>query len=224
MNEFDIEGLAGGPFGTNAYLVTDGATRKCAIVDPGYEADRVWLPILEARGLTLEKILCTHGHIDHVTGVAPLLRVRPGTPVLIHAEDEFLLAGGNAQSAAFLGLPPYEPARPTDYLVEGAPVGVGRTEFQVFHVPGHCPGHVALYHHPHLISGDVIFAGSIGRTDLPGGNYPLLAASIVEKLLSLGNDVIVYPGHGPMTTLGEERRSNPFILEMLRERRRREGP
>ena len=215
MSGFEIEGIGGGPFGTNAYLITDVATRRCAVIDPGYDADKVWAPVIEEKGLTLESIILTHGHIDHVCGVAALARAFPDIPILIHEEDADKLTGDNALSTSMLGLPPYEPARPTGYLQEGTPVMVGETSFEVFHVPGHCAGHVVLFADKKLIGGDVIFAGSIGRTDLPGGSYHVLANSIVEKILPLGDDVTIYPGHGPVTTIGQERLTNPFILEMI---------
>lgn len=215
MSGFEVEPITGGPFQTNAYLVVDRATNKCAIVDPGWGAERIFPAIIEQNHLELESIICTHGHIDHVSGVAALRKVYPEIPVLIHERDEELLGQGNVASGRFLGLP-YDPAEATGHLEEGKPIKVGESTFDVFFVPGHCPGHVALFADKKLISGDVIFAGSIGRTDLPGGNYRELADSIVEKLLPLGDDVVVYPGHGPTTTLGEEKRTNPFILQMLR--------
>lgn len=213
MSGFDIECITSGPFEENSYLIAD-ATGKCAIVDPGWGAEEAWPPVLERRGLKLESILCTHGHIDHVSGVAALLRVFPGTPVLIHSLDERLLGAGNIGTGKFFGLP-YEPAAPTGYLEEGKPVSVGGTRFDVLFVPGHCPGHVAFLNGDTLISGDVIFAGSIGRTDLPGCSYHELANSITEKILPLSDDVVIYPGHGPTTTVGRERRINPFVLEMV---------
>lgn len=215
MSEFEIKGIAGGPFATNAYLIADPVTRRAAIVDPGYDADRVWGGILAEKGLTLESILCTHGHIDHVCGVAAMHRAYPAAAVMIHKIDESMMKGGNVMAAQMLGLPPYESASATEYLEEGKPVFVGGIRFEVLFVPGHCPGHVALLHGDKLFSGDVLFAGSIGRTDLPGGDYALLADSIVNKLLPLGDDIIVFTGHGPLTTIGQERETNPFVLEML---------
>lgn len=217
MSGFDIQGISGGPFGTNAYIIIDEATRRCAVVDPGYDADKVWGKVIADKDLTLESIICTHGHIDHTCGVACLARAYPGVPVLIHKEDAAALTGGNDSSASFLNLPPFEPCEPTGFLEEGKPVSVGETSFEIYDVPGHCPGHVMLLNGKKLISGDVIFAGSIGRTDLPGGSYPTLAHSIVEKVMTLDDDVVIYPGHGPVTTVGQERRTNPFVLEMLAE-------
>jgi glyoxylase-like metal-dependent hydrolase (beta-lactamase superfamily II) len=221
MSDFDIDCITGGPFQTNAYLITDRATRHCAVVDPGYDADKVWGAAIKERGLTLEKIICTHGHIDHTCGVAALSRAFPQVPIYIHEIDAAALAGGNAASAQFLGLPPYEGVEPTHFLKEGEPISVGETSFEVLFVPGHCPGHIVLFKDQTLIGGDVVFAGSIGRTDLPGGNYAELADSILTKVMPLGDDVVVYSGHGPPTTIGREKLTNPFITEMIADAARR---
>ena len=215
MPSFTIDSISGGPFETNAYIIVDPATRRAAVVDPGYDADSVWGRVLADNNLTLESILVTHGHIDHVCGVGAMHRAFPDVPILIHKNDERMMAEANVAVAKMFGLPPYEPAHPTGYIEEGKPVKVGSVSFDVLFVPGHCPGHVAFLAEKQLVSGDVLFAGSIGRTDLPGGDYDVLARSIVEKLLPLGDDVTVYPGHGPISTIGRERRSNPFVLEML---------
>jgi hydroxyacylglutathione hydrolase len=222
MSDFRIQGICDGPFATNAYLVTDRATSRCALVDPGWNADRLWGPILREQGLELESILLTHGHIDHTSGVACMHEAFPDVPILIHRIDEPQLAGNiNVSVARGYGFPPFVPVDPTGYLEEGVAVRVGDSVFDVLFVPGHSPGHVAFLSGKHLISGDVLFAGSIGRTDLPGGSFAVLSDSIVEKILPLGDDVIVYPGHGPVTTIGEERRSNPFVLQMVAEARAR---
>ncbi len=216
MNSFTIQGICGGPFATNAYLITDTGTRRCALVDPGWGADQEWAPILEKEGLTLESILLTHGHIDHTSGVACMHKAFPEVPILIHKADEIQLSGDlNVMVARNYGFPSFEPVDATGYLEEGTPVSVGDSTFDVMFVPGHSPGHVAFLADKHLIGGDVLFAGSIGRTDLPGGSFATLADSIVEKFMTLDDDVIVYPGHGPVTTIGEERRSNPFVRQML---------
>lgn len=215
MPEIRIECITGGPFETNAYMVADMAARVCAIVDPGYAADHDWGLVMRENGLELQSIILTHGHIDHTCGVACMAAAFPGVPIYIHQEDAPMLTGGNIRVAEMFGLPPFEPVQPTHFLEEGVPIRIGGATFQVLHVPGHSPGHVALYCGEALISGDVLFMGSIGRTDLPGGNFQVLAHSIVKKLLPLGDQMTVYPGHGPITTIGNERRSNPFVLQML---------
>lgn len=215
MPNMQIECICGGPFETNAYLVADTQTRRCAIVDPGYGADHDWGIVMRENGLELESILLTHGHIDHTTGVACLARAHPGIPIYIHPDDASMLTADNVRVAQMLGLPPFETAEPTHLLADGVPVRVGGLEFQVIHVPGHTPGHVAFLRGDTLISGDVLFLGSIGRTDLPGGNFKTLAHSIVKRLLPLGDKVQVLPGHGPVTTIGHERESNPFVEQML---------
>ncbi len=215
LNGFKIECVTGGPFATNAYLIGDEATRKCAVVDPGYYADEEWGQIICNENWTLDKIICTHGHIDHTCGVASLARAFPDVPVFIHRNDAPLLEGGNGQVAQFLGLPDFEPFKPTDFLEEGTPVSIGKSQFDVLFVPGHCPGHVALLNGRTLFGGDVVFLGSIGRTDLPGGDYQLLADSIAQKIMTLPDETVIYPGHGPITTVGAERLTNPYIVQMI---------
>lgn len=209
MSSFDIACIAGGPFMTNAYLVADAATRRCAVVDPGYRADEQWGQVVRDNGLELESILLTHGHIDHCTGVAALLRAYPGTPVLIHEKDAPMTTIGNVAAARMFGLP-YEPFEATGFLEEGKPARVGETEFAVIHAPGHSPGSVLFHNGDTLISGDLIIMGSIGRTDLPGGDYPTLMRSIREKIFAFPDETKLYPGHGSASTVGRERRDNPY--------------
>lgn len=222
MSEFRIQGITDGPFATNAFLIIDEGTKRAALVDPCWNADQTWGPVIEEEGVTLESILLTHGHIDHTSGVACMHRAYPEIPILIHKDDEPQLASDlNVMVARNYGFPAFEPVQPTGYLEEGVPVTVGESTFDVLFVPGHSPGHVAFLSGKHLIGGDVLFAGSIGRTDLPGGSFATLADSIVEKFMTLDDDVMVYPGHGPVTTIGQERRSNPFVLQMLADARAR---
>lgn len=215
MSSFDIYGLTGGPFQTNAYLVIDKATHKAALVDPGWDADEHWPPVIDEHGAKLESIILTHGHIDHVSGVAAILRAYPGLPVYIHRDDEMMLSFSKA--GEMFGLP-FETSEATDYFEEGKTFSVGETTFDVFHTPGHSPGHIVLLCGNHLIAGDVIFQGSIGRTDLPGGSYEILADSILTKVMTLDDDVVIYPGHGPVTSVGRERSSNPFVSQMIAEK------
>lgn len=215
QSNFDLDCIPGGPFGTNAYIVADPATRNCAIVDPGYDAGEIWGQVIRDNDLNLEKILLTHGHIDHTAGVADLLRAFPGTPVLMHKDDEYMLQRGNSTAAKMFGLPDFEPFEVTEYLEEGKPVSVGEIPFEVIHLPGHSPGSVAFLNGERMLSGDLIIQGSIGRTDLPGGDMKTLIHSIVHKMLPLGDNVILYSGHGETSTIGIERMQNYEIRKML---------
>jgi len=162
--------------------------------------------------MRLEKILLTHAHIDHAGGTAELARSLKLPIEGPHVGDKFWIDGLPEQARMF-GLPACERFVPDRWLVDGDRVRVGEVEFEVRHCPGHTPGHVVFYSEPDKVAfvGDVLFAGSIGRTDFPGGDYDTLIRAIREKLLPLGDDVRFVPGHGPMSTFGEERRSNPFV-------------
>jgi len=216
---FELSSICGGPFQTNAYLIADKATRECAIVDPGYGADEQWGEVIAEENLKLTSILLTHGHIDHTCGVAVLARAFPGVPILMHRDDMFMITGGNDRAVQMFGLPPFEKFDVTEFIDEGRPVRVGETAFEVLFVPGHSPGHVAFLNGGILIGGDVVFLGSIGRTDLPGGDYIQLMESIHNRILTLPDETIIAPGHGPATSVGQERATNPFILEYERSRR-----
>ena len=199
------------PFQQNCSLLVDEATNKAAIVDPGGDLERV-LGALERSGAELEKILVTHGHIDHCGAVAELRR-RTGVPVEgPQREDAFWIAqlASQGERFGFEGAEAFEPDR---WLEQGDTVSVGSVVLEVRHCPGHTPGHVVFYNAGERLAwvGDVLFQGSIGRTDFPRGNHADLVASIREKLFPLGDDVRFIPGHGPMGTLGEERRTNPFV-------------
>jgi glyoxylase-like metal-dependent hydrolase (beta-lactamase superfamily II) len=177
---------------------------------------------LERLGLELQAIALTHAHMDHVGGVAALKRERPGAEIILHREDEPLYFG-LPQQPAWLGIPraqwapmgfDYEEPPPVGrYWEDGETYHVGRLEFRVLHCPGHTPGHVCLFepNERKVFVGDCLFAGSIGRTDLPGGSTEQLFDSLENKILPLGDDVIVYSGHGPETTIGHERLTNPFL-------------
>ena len=170
-------------------------------------------PVLAARlGVQVEKILLTHGHIDHAGGAGELAQ-RLGVPIEgPQREESFWIDQLVAQSRSF-GFPPAQPFTPTRWLEDGDTVTVGRETLQVLYTPGHTPGHVVFFHAPSKLAlvGDVLFAGSIGRTDFPRGNYQTLIDSIRGKLWPLGDDVEFISGHGPMSTFGRERRSNPFV-------------
>lgn len=187
------------------------ATNQAVIVDPGGEIPRL-LKFLDQKTLKLVAILVTHGHIDHAGGVAELAEKRPAPIIGPHEADRFWIDGLTAQGRMF-GFASVRSFEPDRWLVEGDTVTFGNETLRVLHCPGHTPGHVVFYHAPKklLHVGDVLFRGGIGRTDFPQGDYATLIRSIREKLFPLGNDVIFIPGHGPMSSLGEERRSNPFV-------------
>ena len=202
-------------FSENTYLLIDEATRECAVVDPGcYEpAEQQQLQrYIETQGLRVALLLNTHAHIDHVLGNQFVLATWPGTPFLLHPLDLPTLRAVPTYAANY-GFPAYQPAEPTGELQAGQPVRLGDTELEVRFAPGHAPGHVVFYHAPTatVIGGDVLFQGSIGRTDLPGGDHNTLLRSIATELLTLPDATVVHPGHGPATTVGAERRSNPFL-------------
>jgi len=209
-----IEVFPMGVFQVNSYLLLCEETGKTVVVDPGEEA-AVLLRRLDELGSVPEAILNTHGHVDHVAGNG-LVRERHPVPILMHPGDRFLVDAFEEHAAMF-GLDWPKPPPPDGELEPGRPFEFGRCRLDVLHTPGHSPGHVTLVHGRDALSGDVLFAGSIGRTDLPGGSLATLLRTIDDVLVPLGDDTAVHPGHGPSTTIGEERRSNPFLRADLRE-------
>lgn len=195
----------------NCSLIWCEKTNKAALVDPGGEVD-VLLEQIEQRGLTLEKVLVTHGHLDHAGGVAELVE-RLAVPVEGPQEEDKFWIDGMEQQARMFGFPPTKGFTPSRWLHDGDRVTVGEEELEVLHCPGHTPGHVVFFHRAGQTAwvGDVLFQGSIGRTDFPRGNYDDLIASIQQKLFPLGDDVRFISGHGPMSTFGDERESNPYV-------------
>ncbi|MGL1831991.1 MBL fold metallo-hydrolase [Rhodocyclaceae bacterium SMB388] len=201
------------PFEQNCSIVWCEATKKAAVVDPGGDLDRI-VAAAAKLGVTIEKILITHGHIDHAGGTAKLAR-ELGVPIEgPHPDDRFWIDGMPDQSRMF-GLPNGEAFTPDRWLADGDTVTVGEQTFQVIHAPGHTPGHVVFFHPGARLAlvGDVLFAGSIGRTDFPRGDHATLISSIRNKLFPLGDDVRFVPGHGPMSTFGRERASNPYVAD-----------
>jgi glyoxylase-like metal-dependent hydrolase (beta-lactamase superfamily II) len=199
------------PFAQNCSVVWCERTGTGAVIDPGGDLEQV-LAAARENGVRLEKILLTHAHIDHAGGTAELARSL-GLPIIgPHRGDQFWIDGLPEQARMF-GLPGCDKFTPDQWLDEGDRVQLGDVEFLVRHCPGHTPGHVVFYSAPDRVAfvGDVLFAGSIGRTDFPGGDYDTLIRAIRDKLFTLGDDVQFVPGHGPMSTFGEERRSNPFV-------------
>ena len=207
--------IPNGQFVQNCYLVVDEGAGECAIVDPGEEAGLI-LHKLAATGAEPVAIWLTHAHLDHVLGV-PRVAAETGAPVWLHPADRPLYDAVPEQAAWFgLEAPALPP--PDRSFAHGDAVRVGELAFQVRHTPGHSPGSVCLVAPTRgvVLGGDVLFAGSIGRTDLPGGDFDTLMASIERELLSLPEATIVYTGHGPQTTVGHERRSNPFLTGAAR--------
>jgi hydroxyacylglutathione hydrolase len=202
--------FTGGPFAQNCYLAICESGDAVAI-DPGAAAPRMVASLLEERA-ELGAILLTHAHLDHVEGVARLMRHK-AVPIWLHPADRLLYDAAASQAAAF-GVQIEAPPPPDNLFAHGQTHRFGACSFEVRHTPGHSPGHVILYSEPAGIAfvGDVIFSGSIGRTDLPGGDFRQLMRSIREQVLSLPDETRLFSGHGPETTVGHERRGNPFLI------------
>tara|TARA_Y100001001_G_scaffold159821_1_gene181401 strand:+ start:220 stop:867 length:648 start_codon:yes stop_codon:yes gene_type:complete len=201
------------PFEQNCTLLWCTETNKAAVVDPGGDLDRI-LAAAQEEGVTLEKILLTHAHIDHAGGTAELAK-SAGLPIEgPHKEDHFWIQG-LAMQAQMFGFPAPEVFTPNRWLEDGDTVTVGNETLEVLHTPGHTPGHVVFFHRGSKLAqvGDVLFNGSIGRTDFPKGDYNTLIHSIREKLFPLGDDVAFICGHGPMSTFGHEKATNPFVSD-----------
>jgi len=203
-------------FGINMYVVYDPQSCDCAVIDPGITTDRereALVSFIEREHLNVVHVINTHMHIDHVAGNA-FVQKKYDADVLAHQDDVPLGDRVGEQAKMFGLLGSYEDVKVTRYLKDGDVIRIGDGTLKVIHVPGHSPGHIALYDGKdgYLIAGDILFCGSIGRTDLPGGNHQQLINGIKEKLLPLPDNTIVYPGHGPATTIGDERLTNPFLL------------
>lgn len=210
----NIVQIPNGVFAENCYLIVDEHAGACAIVDPGEEAGLILHKVAET-GAKPVAIWLTHGHVDHVLGVARV-SAETGAPVWLHPADRPLYDAVPEQAAWFgLAAPPGLPA-PDREMVHGEELAVGELRFAVRHTPGHSPGSVCLIGPGIAFSGDVLFAGSIGRTDLPGGDFETLIGSIERELLPLPDDTILYSGHGPESTIGRERRTNPFLTRAYR--------
>jgi hydroxyacylglutathione hydrolase len=199
-----------GPFATNAYLVSCEETRETAVIDVGFDADAI-ADEIRRHSLTVRYLLNTHAHYDHVAAMA-VLQGQVGGSYWLHPDDRPLLDGLAAQGLAF-GLPGARPPAEVHPLADGQTLELGRESLSVLHTPGHSPGSVTFRWKDWLWVGDVLFAGSIGRTDLPGGSFEVLSASIRQRLFPLGDEMRVLSGHGPETTIGVERRTNPFVGE-----------
>jgi hydroxyacylglutathione hydrolase len=199
------------PFQQNCTLLWCEATKRAVVIDPGGDLPNIERAIAQA-GVAVEKIWLTHGHVDHV-GAAADLQARRRIPIEGPHQNDLFLLERVAETARSFGMQNAANVTPDRWLNEGDQVAIGELTFDVLHCPGHSPGSVAFFNAAQrfAIVGDVLFAGSVGRTDLPGGNHEHLLRSIKDKLLPLGDDVVVMPGHGPATQIGRERANNPFL-------------
>ena len=205
-----FETIVVGQLGVNCFILADRETKEGVVVDPGADPEQI-LAIVRAKGLTIRHVINTHGHFDHVGGNRRLM-AETGADLMIHAGDEPYLTRA-AKSATMYGLEAEDSPSPGTPLTDGQSIRFGRHEIRVIHTPGHTPGGCCLYlaEEGILLSGDTLFAESIGRTDLPGGSYDALSVSIREKLFILPESTKVYPGHGPITTIAHEKAHNPYF-------------
>ena len=205
-----IKTLVVGPIMANSFVLGCEESHEAAVIDPGDEADRILLALAES-DLSLKYIINTHGHLDHVAANKWLKEIT-GAPILIHPLDAPML-NQVASSAAAWGITAENSPPPDRELEEGDKVAFGRINLEVIHTPGHTPGSISLVleNHTYVYVGDLLFAGSIGRTDFPGGSYEALEQGIKAKLYSLPDDTVVHSGHGPDTTIGREKQTNPFV-------------
>ena len=202
------ETLSVGVLETNCYLVYCPETLECAVVDPGAEAERIFRLIAE-KGLKPRVLLNTHGHVDHI-GANKDIKERFDIPLYIHSADSAMLERVHqTEMAFFLGAKDSPP--PDHFLKDGDKLKIGKSFLRVIHTPGHSPGSVSFLGDGFLLSGDTLFFGGVGRTDLPGGSWQEMESSIKNKILTMPDEMLVLPGHGPSTTVGQEKRSNPFI-------------
>jgi glyoxylase-like metal-dependent hydrolase (beta-lactamase superfamily II) len=207
-----IETISVGPLAENTYLVVDERSRRAVFIDPGAEPERL-LAALDRSGAKLDAIWLTHAHMDHVGAIAEVVRRHP-VPILLHPDAQPVYQGA-AEHARFFGLAIEQPPPTDGVLLEGDVLSVGDARVQVMHTPGHAPGHVTIHGQGVAFVGDCLFAGSVGRTDLPMSSGPEIARSLAG-IATLGDDVKVYSGHGPATTIGHERAHNPFLNGTMR--------
>jgi glyoxylase-like metal-dependent hydrolase (beta-lactamase superfamily II) len=214
VSELRIRTIVSMPFAENTYILGRSERQDALVVDPGFEPDLI-INYLREENLRPAAILNTHGHVDHIAGNATMKEAFPEIPIIIGHGDAVMLTDAEANMSAPYGVSVTSP--PADQTVrEGDVVALAGFEFQVFEIPGHSPGHVVFVLRdapPIVIGGDVLFRGSVGRTDLPGGSFELLRDGIEKKLWPLPPDTIVYPGHGPVTKIGHEKKTNPFVGE-----------
>jgi glyoxylase-like metal-dependent hydrolase (beta-lactamase superfamily II) len=203
-----VHQLSVGPLQVNCFLVACQRTREAMVIDPGEDGPRI-LQLAESNGYQVKKIVNTHGHFDHIGANQPV-KEATGAVLMMHEADLPLLQNARNHAQAY-GLTVSPSPDPDKFLDEGDVFSVGEQSFSIFHVPGHSPGSICLLSDGHLFVGDVLFAGSVGRTDLPGGDFDALVEGVREKLFRLPAETIVHPGHGPDTTIGHEKKMNPFV-------------
>ncbi|NOY53127.1 MAG: MBL fold metallo-hydrolase [Deltaproteobacteria bacterium] len=205
-----LKSLVVGPLEVNCYILAPESGTKAVVIDPGDEGEKI-LNVLKNERLTLAAILNTHGHFDHI-GANRLLKEKTGAPIMIHEKDAPLLpaAGEHARLFGMEGIPSPGADR---FVMDGEVLTIGEMTFEVYHTPGHSEGGVCYRSGDLLFTGDTLFADSIGRSDLPGGSFRDLMVSIQNRILPLGDGIAIHPGHGPASTIGREKRTNPFLTD-----------
>mgnify|MGYP003889081783 CR=1 FL=1 len=211
MSQLELRSFCLGPWMTNCHVVNQKGSPRCWIIDASFEPQPM-IRAIQDLGLTPEKIILTHAHLDHIAGLEAVVKHWPGTPIYIHVLEREFLTDTTLNLSAMAGMPVVAPEA-TDTLAHGQVITLDELSFEVRHTPGHSPGGISLIDHAHqtAIVGDTLFAGSIGRYDFPTSNPTDLFRSIRDQLMSLPDDMRVLPGHGPETTIGKERRSNPYL-------------
>ncbi len=207
-----LETLLVGPLGVNCYILADEKSKEGIVIDPGGNAGEI-LSVIKRLQIRVRAIVNTHAHFDHVLALSEV-RAATHAPFLLHADDVPLLSAAQASAGSF-GVYVSQPEPPDQLVKEGDEVVAGEIKLHVLHTPGHSPGAICLADPTRVFVGDTLFEGSIGRTDLPGGDYATLMSSIRDKLLSLPDSTVVYPGHGSSTTIGQEKTLNPFIRPLI---------
>jgi len=203
-----LETVVVGPLAENCFIIGCEATKAGAIIDPGDEATKI-IRIVEKQKLEIKYILLTHGHIDHLTAIQKL-KEKYHAEFLMHKADLFLVENAPTQAAMF-DLPDPGAPQPDRFLADGDTVSLGKLNIKILHTPGHSPGSITFYVEDKIFVGDLIFSGSIGRTDLPGGNYEQLIHSVENKIFTLPDSTAIFPGHGPVASVGTEKKYNPFF-------------
>ena len=217
VNELMVRGIVVGIFAENCWIIGSRSTGEGICIDPGAQPEEI-LALARDMGLTIKLIANSHAHLDHIMGVREV-KEATGARFLLHPQEQEVARGAVASAARWLGQLVARPPDPDGLLADGDEVEVAGLKLKVIHTPGHTQGSVSFYTDGLLFSGDTLFCGSIGRTDLPGGDYAQEMASIVDKLLALPDDTVVLPGHMEETRIGHERQTNPFVLEELARRR-----